>query len=165
MMQYVVTNEFHKPLTHFSYKNVQSYIQTIKEKYNILLRLPSLSEWQYAACGGESVISMYAGGNDIDMVAWYDKNSGGFPWCHEVGQKKQNGFGLYDMSGNVWEMTEDTIGSQRIVCGGSAKSDKDCCQIRSTTTIERYNESRGDVGFRLVCDIDSIDQLDKSLIE
>jgi len=61
-------------------------------------RLPTESEWEYAArSGGRD--ETYAGGNDVDRVSWYDGNSGGS--THPVGGKAPNGLGFYDMSGNV----------------------------------------------------------------
>jgi formylglycine-generating enzyme required for sulfatase activity/serine/threonine protein kinase len=69
-------------------------------------RLPTESEWEIAARGGGSGI--YAGGNDPGSVAWFSDNSGGRTQL--VGQKSPNGYGLYDMSGNVWEWTWDMYG-------------------------------------------------------
>ncbi len=81
-------------------------IQVFLERLNIILAedgmvadLPHEVEWEYAARAGQNF--KYSGSNDPDEVAWYGANSGGR--THPVAQKKPNGWGLYDMSGNVWE--------------------------------------------------------------
>ncbi len=70
------------------------------------LRLPSEAEWEYA-CRARTITPYYTGDTetDLDRAAWYIENSGN--GLHPVGEKEPNGFGLYDMHGNVWEWTED----------------------------------------------------------
>ena len=75
-------------------------------------RLPTEAEWEVAARGGYPNIEKkdytYAGSDDPDEVAWYSDNADGRK--HPVGQKKPNKFGLYDMSGNVFEWVFDGYG-------------------------------------------------------
>ena len=150
-------------------------------------RLPTEAEWEYAARGGQAGITdsswnnTYSGSTTPDDVAWhYDNSDSTTPddvaWhydnsdskTHEVGKKKANALGLYDMSGNVWEYcwdwysssgypsgTEDPAGpdtgSSPVRCGGSWFNDASAC----TVSIRNYDNlnpcSRGsNNGFRLV---------------
>jgi len=67
-------------------------------------RLPTEAEWEYCARGVDN--HLYSGSENVDEVAWYRDNSG--DQTHGVGQKKANGYGLYDMSGNVFDWMWDT---------------------------------------------------------
>ncbi len=67
-------------------------------------RLPTNDEWEEAANGGGSYT--YSGSDDLDEVGWYKDNSDGM--THPVAQKMPNDYGLYDMSGNVWEWVWDS---------------------------------------------------------
>lgn len=71
-------------------------------------RLPTNEEWEYAARGGgDSDIPAwsfkYSGSNTLSNVGWYQKNSDNR--LHTVGELRPNSLGIYDMSGNVWELT------------------------------------------------------------
>jgi formylglycine-generating enzyme required for sulfatase activity len=69
-------------------------------------RLPSEAEWEYACRAGKKTPFCSGDGEQhLARVGWYRGNSGGK--LHEVGEKEVNGFGLYDMHGNVWEWCED----------------------------------------------------------
>ena len=65
--------------------------------------LPTDTEWEWAALGGES--HKYSGSDDLDSVSWYKDNSNNK--THEVAKKAINGYGLYDMTGNVAEWCWD----------------------------------------------------------
>ena len=69
-------------------------------------RLPTEAEWEYAARGGTTTVRY----GDLNAIAWTRANSGAA--VHEVAQKQANGYGLYDMLGNVWEWTGDWYGSK-----------------------------------------------------
>ena len=124
-------------------------------------RLPTESEWEASARAGNDVL--YAGGSEVDSVAWYEENSGGK--THPVCQKASNPYGLCDMTGNVWEWTWDEFGpysadlktdpvgpapgSARVYRGGSWGDPAGYARV-----VVRYGYAPGlrydYVGFRLV---------------
>ena len=110
-------------------------------------RLPTVAEWKYAAKGGEDF--KYAGSNNIDEVAWYKENSNFI--THEVGKKKANGYGLFEMSGNVWELCWDSDDSScRYFCGGSWYNNANGSEVDNWSYSNAENQSYR-IGFRIVC--------------
>jgi len=90
-------------------------------------RLPTEAQWEYVCRANQTDHDS----SDLTEIAWYEKNSN--HQTQEVGQKRANGFGLYDMLGNVWEWCDDwygeeyirgdisgpEIGDKRVIRGGS----------------------------------------------
>lgn len=93
------------PAYRISYDEVETFIGKLNEYTGLRFSLPTEAQWEYAAKGGkDTYYSLYAGGGNVLEVAWIDSNS---DKCSEIGKKDANGLGLYDMSGNVWEMCQD----------------------------------------------------------
>lgn len=134
-------------------------------------RLPSETEWEYAARGGTHWPDgfRFSGSNDIDAVAWYDRKHGDH--TQPVGLKAPNQLGIHDMSGNVWEWCQDVFtreidripqngtpfvgpGDERVVRGGCFHNWAVHCTVSKRYEIA-HNYHDGCVGFRLVFSIDA----------
>jgi formylglycine-generating enzyme required for sulfatase activity len=131
-------------------------------------RLPTEAEWEYAAGGGFSNRTQWAGTvyeGSLVNNAWYSSNSGNK--THPVGTKEPNSLGLYDMSGNVWEWCWDwydfdyyskspsnnptgpSSGSGRVLRGGRWSSNATNCRV-SARSYDYPSLRVGCNGFRLV---------------
>jgi formylglycine-generating enzyme required for sulfatase activity len=154
------------PVEQVTWDDVRAFIRRLNHAHlgRFCFDLPTEAQWEYAARSAGQV-ELYAGGDQIEKLAWYEENSGGR--THPVGKKAANGLGLYDMSGNVWEWCRDTFaadayahhaadnpevsetGSDRVIRGGSWNLDAwsaRCCRRFSF----RADLFGGGLGFRLV---------------
>jgi formylglycine-generating enzyme required for sulfatase activity len=92
------------PVEKVSWDDTQDFIKKLNHQIGGTYRLPTDAEWEYA-CRSGGKDEKYCGGANATSLAWYRENSSAK--THPVGQKQPNGLGLYDMSGNVYEWTQD----------------------------------------------------------
>ncbi len=163
-----------RPVINVSGKDAKDYAQWLSQQTGKHYRLPTEAEWEYAArSGGKN--DLWAGTSEERQLADYavfSANSQGR--TAPVGEKKPNGLGLYDMSGNVWERVEDCWhdnyqeapkdGSvwgkagggdcdQRVLRGGSLSHNP--VYLRASSRLWTLADSWTNlIGFRLAQDID-----------
>ncbi len=156
------------PVENVSWNDARKFIEKLNEKEGAnKYRLPTEAEWEYACRAGRK--TAYYWGDTIDgKYCWYGKNTWGVgqEHAHEVKKKRPNAWGLYDMSGNVWEWCEDwydeeyydkspgedpqgpRTGDFRVLRGGSWLDDPRYC--RSAFRIKYYPDfTFNGLGFRI----------------
>ena len=152
-----------RPVEQVSWDDAQSFLKKLSEKDGAKYRLPTEAEWEYACRAGTKT-----------AYYWGDEWDDDYGWCHvnssertqDVGMKKPNPWGLYDMSGNVWEWCQDwydrypplssvtdpkgpASGERRVLRGGSWGNFPENC--RSAHRSRSAPAGRGpDGGFRVV---------------
>lgn len=154
------------PVIGISWQDAVAYCDWLSQKTGQVYRLPTETEWEYAARGGaqNSDNFRYAGSNNILEVAWHYANYDSK--MHAVGKKKPNALGLYDMSGNAAEWCADWFqdkyfdtaprsnptgpesGGNRVFRGGSALSPAAECSVNYRAYTSPYTKAA--IGFRVV---------------
>ena len=141
------------PVEQVNWSDLQEYLKKINAKSGRHYRLPTEEEWEYACYGGSQ--TEYCGGSNLDNVAWYIDNSNGT--THPVGQKLANGYGLFDMSGHVWQWMQNKYDNEhdwRALRGGSWTTYSKYLRATYRYNVDfgpsdRLNLNHGDFGFRL----------------
>ena len=155
------------PVVNITYADAEAYCQWLTEKIGTPVRLPTETEWEYAARGGRAGNKYPWGSGDPKPQARYNDNdpSG----LKTVGKEAfaPNGFGLYNTSGNVAEWVSDYYSNkyyktsparnptgparskERVVRGGSWKTDKDQLEVSKRKKREPHKTDE-DRGFRVV---------------
>lgn len=154
------------PVEEISMDDIYEFLAKLYQLTGKHFRLTTEAEWEYAARGGkESENYKYAGSDNLDEVAWTVDNANSK--THSVGQKKPNELGIYDMSGNAWEVCEDWFDRSyyeesptvnplnfkkkkyRVARGGSWRSGEQRCQAKARNRfIHDHHKQNG--SFRLV---------------
>ena len=153
------------PVEQVSWADAQKYIQILNAKTGKKYRLPSEAEWEYACHSGGN--TEYCGSDKLENISWYGANSQGgtAKSTHSVATLSSNSYGLYDMSGNVWEWVEDNyhpsytgapsdgsawIGDsvKHVLRGGAWNSKSQ--DLRATARSRNEPIGRGAIGFRVV---------------
>jgi len=166
-----------RPVETVSWYDAVEFCKKFSSKYGVEVRLPTEAEWEYA-CRAGSTTRYYWGDSDeyevVDQYAVYDKNSYDNGENHKdygphvAGSKKPNSWGLYDMSGNVWEWCADwyvkdyygkspsrnpqgpSSGGLRVVRGGSWDRDDGFVRSAGRNWYRPDLRTYGDCGFRVV---------------
>lgn len=103
------TGDPNLPVERVWWLECQTFVNKLTELTGVSFRLPTESEWEFAARGGlYTHFYQYSGSDDLNEVGWYSGNSDGT--THPVAQLQPNELGLYDMTGNVFEWCQDYYG-------------------------------------------------------
>jgi formylglycine-generating enzyme required for sulfatase activity len=162
-----------RPVVGVSWYEAKQYASWLSEMTGEVYRLPTEAEWEYAARAGED-IARFSWGNDVAINKANCRDCRNAPEGLKtaiVGTFSPNGFGLYDVHGNVWEMVSDCYSPSYFEknSNNNERSQSDCKSIIvrggswETDSNELASWFRGaylkdtvssDVGFRLVKEAD-----------
>jgi len=138
-----------RPVEQVSWNDCVKFIEKLNKLTGKEFRLPSESEWEFAARGGnKGMKTVYAGGDDINAVGWCNGDESG---THDVKAKSPNELRIYDMSGNVWEWCADwydKYNTFKVCRGGGWDSEPQSCSVSARNYGGSCRRSNN-VGFRL----------------
>lgn len=156
------------PVEEVSPERVEDFLNKLNQRTGKRYCLPTEAEWEYAALGGnKSKGYRYSGSDSLFEVGWIKDIAE--ERTHPVGRKQPNELGLYDMSGNVWELCRDWWDAGyykqspnanpvndkkalfKVVRGGSWRSEEDRCYSKARNR-NVYDHHKQNCGFRLVLD-------------
>lgn len=159
------------PVENVSWEDCQKFIQKLRSLTGQQFRIPTEAEWEFAARGGnKSRGYKYAGGDDINKLAWYNNSRiGWYSDCTRTTQavklKLPNELGIYDMSGNLQEWCQDWYddyenssqanpkgpisGRWKVTRGGSCDEDARKCRVSWRDKHMPMSEYNRYIGIRL----------------
>lgn len=147
-----------RPAIMVSWNDAQAYVKWLSGKTGKTYRLPTEAEWEFAARGGTTTAYWWGSAYERDRVARGSTD--------ETGSHEPNGFGLFDVSGNVAEWVEDcyvntfasaptdgsavvTANCQRVIRGGGWRADADDLRIANRSRLAPTTRDTA-IGFRVV---------------
>lgn len=171
-----------RPVVNVSWDDAVAYTEWLSKKTGKDYRLPTESQWEFAARAG--ALTLFSNGNNAEQVcevgniADQSTTGAGLDWSvtactdgqvytAEVGGKRPNAYGLYDLHGNVWEWTADCYKTtyqgapddgaavdsyncaQRVVRGGSFQQPANSARLSNRERLAPANKAEN-VGFRIV---------------
>jgi formylglycine-generating enzyme required for sulfatase activity len=133
------------PVDMIEWNDAMKFCKKFSRKNKIKVRLPYEAEWEYAARAG-STTKYYWGDKDdfktVNKYAVYNENRNDQDGANKIGTKKPNKFGLYDMSGNVWEWCMDWY-DNKYYRNSPKKNPKGPLKCSKTDTYDDGRVNRG----------------------
>jgi formylglycine-generating enzyme required for sulfatase activity len=162
------SKQYNHPVIHVSWNDAVAFCDWLSKKEAKEYRLPTEAEWEYAAGGGNSDRTVWAGTNGEATLSKYgniDGKADGYEYTSPVGIFTANRLGLHDLSGNVWEWCSDSYGdypkqsetnpqgpssgTNRVLRGGSWDFTPDFARV-ADRGFNTPDSRGGNAGFRVV---------------
>jgi formylglycine-generating enzyme required for sulfatase activity len=156
------------PVVCVSVADAKAYAAWLSKKTGRVYRLPTVNEWEYAARGGGNQLKFYTGERPEDVCRYANVQDrrwvgdrahnttepcdDGYAYTSPVGAFPPNGFGLYDIIGNVseWTATPAAHGSGLQQIAGGSWSSRTADATLSSHAVSEADMRRNQIGFRVV---------------